>query len=180
MKNGDQKNIIIGVLGLLLVVMAVVTILSLNGTISLTNNDTIAGNKFKTDENLKNDDLENNLNEDDVTNEGEQVDSQVKTNAIIEKYLGKWYPGFGTAETKYTNVNIKKSSNSTTGYVIDILVNKEADYNNLPLYCAENSGVCYATADESHHFGIVMAADLISVIPDYALQGTSWEFGARQ
>jgi hypothetical protein len=87
--------------------------------------------------------------------------SKEKINKTIEKYLGEWTLGFNNTSAEYTNANIKKSDN---GYVIDIFINKEADYKNLELHCTDNSGVCYATGDENHHFSIVMANELVTIV----------------
>ena len=124
----------------------------------------------------------NTVEEEQKPNKDESEDkqeTQTKTNNIVEKYLGKWYLGDGSQGT-YTNINIKKTSDSATNYAIDIIVNKEANYSNLELYCADNSGVCYAKGDENHHYAIVMANEMVIVIPERAVAGTTWDFATKE
>ena len=147
----------------------------MNGTISFAKNESnnnskeeIVGNN---NENILDEAKDDSIDKEDVA---------IKVNKTIEKYLGEWVLGFDNKDVEYTNVDLKISPSSKTGYEIDIFVNKEADYKDLDLYCADNSRVCYATGDENHHFGIVMANEMIIVIPDYSVQGTTWECGTRK
>lgn len=173
MKKENNQNVIIGVLGTLVLVVAILVVLSMTGTISFAKND-----------------CNTNSNEEIVENNNENIFEEAKdesidkkepkTNKTIEKYLGGWVLGFNNTTVEYTNINIKKSTASKTGYAVDVFINKEANYKDLELYCGENAGVCYATGDENHHFGIVMANEMIVVIPDYSVQGTIWECGTRK
>ena len=175
MRKEKNQNIIIGILGTLILVAIVLIILSMNGTISFGKNESNNNSKEEiarnNNENILDEAKDDSIDKDDVA---------IKVNKTIEKYLGEWVLGFDNKDVEYTNVDLKMSSSSKTGYEIDIFVNKEADYKDLDLYCADNSGVCYATGDENHHFAVVMANEMIIVIPDYSVQGTIWECGTRK
>lgn len=174
MKKENIKNVVIVILSLLLIGMIIMTVLVFKEDYS--NTKKVQQEEIlKDNENLVEDDSSNEVSSSDNNAENNN-ESQFVSNDVIEKYLGKWYVGSRENET-YTNINIKKS---TTGYVMDILVNKDADYTNLELHCAENSGVCYAIGDDSHHFSVVMAHDLVIVVPDYVMPGTEWIFGSEQ
>lgn len=174
MRKEKNQNIIIGILGTLVLVVAILVILTMNGTISFAN-----GDNSESKENVIGNNNENILDENnnDSMNQTEEKD---KNNKTIEKYLGEWVLGFNNEDADYSNVNIKKFQEVKTGYVIDIFINKEADYKNLELHCADNSGVCYATGDDNHHFAVVMANEMITIVPDYSVQGTIWECGTRK
>lgn len=171
----DNQNVIIGILGTLVLVVAILVILTMNGTISFAKNESNTNSKEEIVEN-NNENILDEAKNDSIDKE----ENEMKNNKTIEKYLGEWVLGFNNTNADYTNVNIKKSTSSRSGYAVDIFINKEADYKNLDLYCADNSGVCYATGDENHHFGIVMANEMVIVIPDYSVQGTTWECGTKK
>lgn len=175
MMRKDNQNLIIGILGTLVLVVAILVILTMNGTISFAKSESNTNSKEEIVEN-NNENILDEAKNDSI----DKKENETKDNKTIEKYLGEWVLGFDNKDAQYTNINIKNSISSRTGYTVDIFINKEADYKNLDLYCADNSGVCYATGDENHHFGIVMVNEMVIVIPDYSVQGTTWECGTKR
>ena len=118
--------------------------------------------------NDKKSDENDTLIENTTSNNKQQNEN--KTDITIENYLGNRYLN---GKDGYSYINIEKTS---TNYVIDIRVNKMADYNDLEIQCRENSSICYFSGDENHNFTLIMAHDKIEIIPDYATKGTSWTF----
>ena len=155
----QEKNVIIILLVVLVIILAVLCVLLATGTINFKNEEV---SSLGTD----------NQQSDEIidTNTGTVDDYVVVSNTTIDKYLGKWL----LAGQDYSNIVIKKNDDYS-GYKIDILVNKEADYKDLELNCADDSGACYFSGDAAHNYSIMMANDTILVLPDYGTAGY-WTF----
>ena len=157
MEQERNNKAVIALLVVIIVILLALVILLATGTISFKSNE--SNNTQQTNEII-----EGNTNTDTIG------DNLIVSNNTIDKYLGKWL----LSGQDYSNIVIKKNSDNS-GYKIDILVNKEADYKDLELNCADNSGACYFSGDASHNYSIMMANDTVMILPDYGTAGY-WTF----
>ena len=159
MENKEKNNVgVIVILSVVIVILAILCVLFATNTISLKSGSTNNGN-------LSNNNANNDNSSIDNTN------ANIKnTNTTIDNYVGKWF----LSGSDYSYIEIKKNADAS-GYKIDILVNKMADYKDLELHCATNSGACYFSADSEHNYSIMMTNDVVTVLPDYSSVGY-WNF----
>ena len=169
----NNKGIII-LLVIIILFLVVLCTLFATGTLSFQNDSIITNNTNNTNNNstnessdINNDNINDTSNNEITNNEDTNI---VVNNKTIDKYIGKWL----LANQDYSYINIKKDDNNSS-YKIDILINKEADYKDLELNCADNSGACYFSGDTSHNYSIMMANDIVIILPDYGTAGY-WTF----
>ena len=158
MENKEKNNVgVIVILSVVIVILAILCVLFATGTINLNSSNSLGD--------VSNDTVNNNNSSIDNTN------ANIKnTNTTIDNYVGKWF----LSGSDYSYIEIKKNAD-VSGYKIDILVNKMADYKDLELHCATNSGACYFSADSEHNYSIMMTNDVVTVLPDYSSVGY-WNF----
>ena len=159
MENKEKNNVgVIVILSVVIVILAILCVLFATNTISLKSESTNNGNLSNTSANNDNSSIDN-------------ANANIKnTNTTIDNYVGKWF----LSGSDYSYIEIKKNAD-VSGYKIDILVNKMADYKDLELHCATNSGACYFSADSEHNYSIMMTNDVVTVLPDYSSVGY-WNF----
>ena len=159
MENKEKNNVgVIVILSVVIVILAILCVLFATNTISLKSGSTNNGNLSNTSANNDNSSIDN-------------ANANIKnTNTTIDNYVGKWF----LSGSDYSYIEIKKNAD-VSGYKIDILVNKMADYKDLELHCATNSGACYFSADSEHNYSIMMTNDVVTVLPDYSSVGY-WNF----
>ena len=150
------KYVVIILLLIIIILLLRLLILAVTGKLCIINNDA----------NINDANIASEVVNDDVTDTSTTGSNIIVNNTSIDNYLGKWL----LADQDYSYVNIKKNDDNS-GYKIDILVNKEADYKDLELHCADNSGACYFSGDSTHNYSIMMTNDTIMVLPDYSNVG---------
>lgn len=161
MENKEKNNVgVIVILSVVIVILAILCVLFATNTISLKSGSINNGNLSNTSANNDNSSIDN-------TNANANIKN---TNTTIDNYVGKWF----LSGSDYSYIEIKKNAD-VSGYKIDILVNKMADYKDLELHCATNSGACYFSADSEHNYSIMMTNDVVTVLPDYSSVGY-WNF----
>lgn len=173
----NNKNGTIILMGVIIVILAVLCVLFATNTISF-------HSELVDNDNQETNDSSNNSNVEDENIVNENTNTQKPTsnetsynNTTVDQYLGKWY----LEKQDYSYINIKKSDDHS-GYKVDFLVNKMANYNNLNLYCSDNSGACYFSGDNNHSYAVMMAYNQITVIPSEraAVIGTHWIFDTKE
>lgn len=173
----NNKNGTVMLMGIVIFILIFLCVLFATDTISFTSKLVDNDNREITNEETS--DFSSNLDKaDENTNiQNSTLLETSNSNITVDRYLGKWY--IGDSDSSYMNI---KKDEDNAGYKVDILINKTVEYNDLNLFCFDNSGACYVSGNSDHNYSIMMAHNQITVLPsEYAATvGTYWVFDAKR